>query len=122
MVNDVRKPVVVIHKAIEYAMPGGIRKRSRNNRVFYGHYHPPGKNPKINARRKLIRAHAVIKILGDRRPYAIEIQYLIEKYKEGDYEVSKNDAGLADGVKKKLEDYLGSRPDNRDLIDDFRAF
>lgn len=102
-------------------MLGGIRKRSRNNRVFYGHYHPPGKNPKINARRKLTRAHVVIKILGDRRPYRMEVQYLIEKYKDGDYSVVENRKELAEGVKKKLEDYLVSRPDQRDLLE-FRAF
>ena len=101
-VEDIRKPIAVIHKAVEYAMPGGIRKRSRNNRVFYGHYHSPGKNPKINARRKLTRAHAVVKILGDRRPYRVQVLYLIEKYKNDDYSVVEDRKKLAEGVKRKL--------------------
>lgn len=112
-----------VHQAIEYAMPGGIRTRGDNNREFFSFYHPPGGNPGQDARSAKKRAYAHIRILGDRRPYTIVVEYVIEKREhDGSYKVHEKSKFYAEQILDKIKDYLVSRPSSRDVIDDFKAF
>ena len=121
-VKDVRRSISTIYQAIEYGLPGGVFKRSRNNRVFFGHYHPPRGNPNVDARRKINRAQAVVYIMNEKRPYDVVIDYRVERYSGGSYSVIDRDQSHAEKIKRKIQDYLVSRPDKRSMIDDFRAF
>ena len=104
------------------ASPGGILKRGANNRTFYSHYHPPGGDPRKDARRSEKRAQSVIHLLNSRRPYTIVVQYFVEQRFNGQYQVMNMDEEQAEKIKQKLDEDLASRPDAPDFIDDFRPF
>ena len=113
--------VTILH-AVEYASPGGIRRRSQNERTFYSAYHPPGGDFKIDASQSRNRARSVISVMNDRRPYTIVISYEIEERFGGVYRKMREDDEMARKVKKRFLTYLASRPEKGDFVDDFRAF
>ena len=119
---EVNRSLVTLYQAIAYASPGGVLRRSKNNRVFYSHYHPPGGDFKRDARRRKKRAQSVITLMNSKRPYLITFEYRVEQRFNGKYEQISTSEKQANRVKRRLEDYLASRPDNTDMIDDFRAF
>lgn len=115
--------IAAVYKAIEYGMPGGIRERGSNNREFLSFYHMPGGDPSQDARSAKKRAHAKIELLGERRPYTIKVRYIIEKRNsDGSYSKLEDNRNYAGQVLDRIKDYLVSRPSNRDIIDDFKAF
>lgn len=61
-------------------------------------------------------------ILGDRRPYDIQVQVFVEKKKSenGRFEVTDQDLGLSEKVAKRIKEALYQSHNNRNIIDDFR--
>jgi len=57
-----------------------------------------------------------------KRPYAISFRCKVQERGDGTYfDVGQSDE-LAQKVKKKFMEYLASRPEKTDFIDDFRVF
>ena len=113
--------VTILH-AVEYASPGGIQRRSQNERTFYSAFHPPGGNFKIDASQSQKRARAIITIYNERRPYTIVIKYVIQERSSGSYRKVGEDDVMANKIKKRFLTYLATRPEKSDFVDDFRAF
>lgn len=69
------------------------------------------------------RAHTRVTILGDRRPYDIQVEVLIEGRKpDGSFELVGHDDGKAARIAEKLRQALNQSRDNRNVIDDLRPF
>jgi hypothetical protein len=101
----------------------GIRGQSANGREIVTKYHSPKGDGYDNAATKTTRAYSRLRILGDRRPYTLQVQYVVEKRKDsGEYVVQSYDEEKAQKILKKLLDFLVTRPDREDFIDDFRPF
>jgi hypothetical protein len=101
----------------------GIRGRSANGRELVSKYHSPSGDGYDYADTKAERAYAKLKILGERRPYTLQVQYIIEKRNsKGVYKLSNYDQEKAEKVLKGVIDYLVTRPEREDFIDDFRPF
>lgn len=119
-----------IRKGLNTILPGGVRTASANQRTLTSFYFPP-QDPQTKSKSKLmtaetapIRAVATVVVLGDRRPYQIEIKVSVERRSRDDaayYHVSY-DSRLARLFARDLQDYLVKSQENRDLIDDFRPF
>lgn len=103
--SDIKKAVV--------AIIGEPRLISENQREFFGPYH--GNN-------KLQRAYYHILILGARRPYQLEIKYVIEKKYENKFIFSSFDRTKAAKAADDIKNRLNESRDNANVIDDFRAF
>ena len=69
-----------------------------------------------------VRHYAVMTILGARRPYDIEIRAFVERKRGKEYDSQGEDSDVARRLAKELKDKLNQSRDNRNLIDDFRAF
>jgi hypothetical protein len=114
-VDDVDRPLSQIKRAIEIVFARGIRRISPNGRELESDYAPL---PKKNSH----RTYHLARILGDRRPYRIEIENIVEANQGRGYVIVDHDEEVALKMRKKLQRFLDQSPQDRDLIDDFRAF
>jgi hypothetical protein len=120
--KGVNASVIHIIKAFDKAAVG-IRGRSANGRELVSKYHSPNGDGYDYAATSAERAYSKLKILGERRPYNLQVHYIVEeRNSKGIYQIKKYDEGKAQKVLKSLIDYLVTRPDREDFIDDFRPF
>lgn|GEM_PF-2198923 len=121
-ITKLRRSLVTIIQAVEYGLPGGITERSQNERTFYSGYFPPNGNMRVDASTSKERARCKIMVYKAKRPYAISFRCKVQERGDGTYfDVGQSDE-LAQKVKKKFMEYLASRPEKTDFIDDFRVF
>lgn len=123
-------PLMDIKKAVEEALPGGSRFISSNGREYYSKYFEPKKieNVLSESARPDQRSFAHVYILGDSRPYDIEVKVPIE------HKISqKNQLGIiynqvgwdnetALEILRSIYHLLDERRKKQNLFDDFRAF
>ena len=136
-IRDLNYSLVDIEKGISATVPKGVGKISENRRVFTSKYFDPEsfemeRSTQQNDLRE--RASVIVTVLGDRRPYSVEIEVLIEKdtseveikkdddFIEGKFSKSGKDKGLAKYFRERLANYLARLERNKNLIDDFRPF
>jgi hypothetical protein len=101
----------------------GLRGKSTNGRELVSRYQRPGSNSYDNASGETVRAYSRLLILGDRRPYTIQVQYVIEERGKGEgYQIKRYDDVVARQTLRKVLEFLVNRPDREDFIDDFKAF
>ncbi len=120
--DELRRPLNDIRKAIYVTMQGKVKRKSENNRTYFSTFHRPGQDLRLTAYKQPERAQLAITILGDRRPYKVAVVYKIDKLSGGEYRFDRYDKSLARQYLDKVEKYLASRPEERDIIDDFRAY
>lgn len=118
-----------INDGIATILPAGQLSRSVNGREIISNYY--GNKKQINKSDKLRkeqRNQVVIKVLGDRRPYAVSIVVRIEN-RVGDtngnwqeYEEVGLDLPAAQEIARRLGLFLKEAKIERNVIDDFRAF
>ncbi len=120
-------------KSVNASIPGlvkafdrasnGLRGKSANGREIVSRYQKPGSGSYDNAGMEKERAYSRLLILNDRRPYTIQIQYVIEeRLSDGGYSIKGYDEAAANKVMKRLLEFLVNRPDREDFIDEFKAF
>lgn len=64
-----------------------------------------------------------VTILGDRRPYDIQVQVMIEdRDGDGGFELTDRDDDKAAALADKIKKALNQSRDSRNVIDDFRSF
>lgn len=120
--KKVNHSVDAIIKAYERSTTG-IRGRSQNGRELISKYHSLKGDVYDNAYNKKERAYSKLSILGDRRPYVLRVLYVIEERTEsGSYEVVEYNEESAHRILDKMVEFLVTRPDKDDFIDDYRAF
>lgn len=102
---------------------GEPRDVSRNGREMISHYFDK-KNKRIEKPDNVKeRYFAMITILGDRRPYDIQVEVFVET-REDDNEFSSpdRDDDRAAVMAEKIRQSLNQSRDTRNVIDDFRSF
>ena len=104
------------------AIAGEPRLVSENHREYTSAYFSRKKDPHFDPQKSKERLYAKFTILGDRRPYDIQVQVFIEEKSGGLYEDSGLDEPMTDKITDELKHALTKRPENRNLIDEFRAF
>lgn len=106
--------------AITKVAPQGIRSTSSNQREYYSNYFLPGAEEEPATKRE--RAYAHFLVLGDRRPYRTEVYVINERASGGAFHKDGQDKALARELAKRLETVLAKSREDRNFIDDFRAF
>lgn len=67
------------------------------------------------------RLQTVVTVLGDRRPYTIKVEVLVEvKLQEDVYELSDRDDKMAEKLAARIKEALYQSQMNRNVIDDFK--
>lgn len=114
-VSDTRKTIVSII--------GEPRSISENGRELLSKYYD--KKGKEIAKMDMIRERYTTKVtvLGDRRPYDVQVEVLIEsRDREGGFELTDRDDDKAATLAEKIKKALNQGRDGRNVIDDFRSF
>jgi len=120
--KGVNASVPTLIKAFDRATTG-LRGRSANGRDIVSRYQKPGATTSDNAVNDAKRAYSRLIILGDRRPYTLQVQHIVEKRtSSGTYDVVQYDDRMARETLKRVLDFLVHRPDKEGFIDDFKAF
>lgn len=125
-IKNVDWPLQSLCSLVVYELPTGLRTTSPNGREFYSkHFVLDG--PKYKpAGDALERYTATVTVLGDSRPYDIEIFVTHEKrvLKETgfDYAEVGHNLMLAREIEYKLKTELAKHREDRNIIDDFRVF
>ncbi len=120
--DEILRPLKSVRKAVYYVFKGRVKRKSRNGRTYYSEWHRPGKSLKLSAYKQKERARLEVTILGDRRPYQVAVAYRVEELSGRDYELKGYDMNLAKKYLREIEDFLAARPEERDVIDDFRPY
>ncbi|UXR65692.1 hypothetical protein EZJ49_05450 [Bdellovibrio bacteriovorus] len=69
------------------------------------------------------RFYTHVTILGDRRPYDVQVQVLVEgRNEDGGFDLLDRDDERAAPIAEKLRQTLNQSRDSRNVIDDFRSF
>ncbi len=117
---------IAIHELQRVAidsLPLGKRGQSANERELYSEYFVEKGGEYVAARGVPTRRYAHITILGDRRPYKIEVQVIVEsRGSRGEYSHQKYDEGMARVITRRIQNALHKRREDRNIIDDFRVF
>ena len=103
------------------SLPNGQRKAVQGGREFYSNFFVP-KSGQYSSQKDSVRFYAYVVILGDRRPYDIQITVYRQELKGREYHDVGVDKGLGRMVMRKLQSALSKRRGERDFIDDFRVF
>lgn len=111
-----------IRKAITSNI-GEPRSISQNQRTFTSVYFSPKPDKKFDAQKSKQRAYAQVVVLGDRRPYDIECTVFIEERDpDGGYSQIGEDTAQSEQLAANIKKKLHQSTDDRNIIDDFRAF
>ncbi len=119
--TDLNRSLNTLQLAIKYALKGNV-KLSSNSKTYFSPYHLPGMDINALANNKKKRARIIITISGNRRPYRITVAYVVEEYRFGKYRFDHYDKKRAKKYKKRIQEYLVSRPEQKDIIDDFQPY
>lgn len=104
-------------------MFGEPRSVSQNGRELITDFMDKKGRMVESAKKAKERRYAHITILGERRPYDIVLNVIIETQVEpGVYEKYDEDELLSDVLAKSLHTELLKSLENRNIIDDFKAF
>ena len=104
-------------------MPLGLRKTSPNGREFYSNYFVVDGRKFKSADKSPIRRYAHILVLGDRRPYNLQILVHVEKGPQGQgFREVGTDQRLAKVIRNRVVQQLNKRREDMNIIDDFRVF
>jgi hypothetical protein len=109
-------------KQVILSVVGDARSLSQNQRTYLSQYFGPKSDKKFDANKSKRRMYARITILGDRRPYNIAIDVIIEQKNGSVYEEVGLDTKKAEKFSQEIEDRLHKGIENRNVIDDFRIF
>lgn len=102
---------------------GEPRSVSQNGREILSKFYDRKEKaiPRMEMARERFYTH--VTILGDRRPYDIQVEVLVEgRNADGGFEVISRDDDRATTIAEKLRQALNQSRDTRNVIDDFRSF
>ncbi len=130
-VDNLAYPIESIHQVVRKNLPGNLSRRSPNGREYYsGAFKLPFKyrNRQSGQSGKVYeKAYAKITILGETRPYSLEVEILVyeivdENSSKPRYAYSHRQRDMEKSLVTKMRDQLVKRSKSRSTIDEFRAF
>lgn len=129
-IDDVNLPYTTVKTIVISALPGGLGEQSSNGRTLKSGYFAVARGDVF---RSLLssevdslpeRGYAKVVILGERRPFRLDIrafrQYRDRSTKK--YVGDTFDKALTVDLVKRIREALANRREDRNVIDDFRAF
>ena len=121
VIRDVPLSYNAIKTVVTANLPQGLKKESPNGRELTSGYFAVDtfapEKPDMN-----IRAYAVVTILGSSRPYNVDVKVIREAKKKGFYRSEGRHDEMTLALGERLKQALADRREDRNIIDDFRAF
>jgi hypothetical protein len=127
VVEEIDWPIAEIRTVIGQVLPVGVRAMSPNgHEILSRHFVLDRQGRPVPANDAIKRYYTQILILGDRRPYNIEILVTQEERalrgNQFTYVISGYDTRLAKQLESRLRSELTKRREDRNIIDDFRVY
>ena len=124
-IMDVMAPLPTIRAIVMNSLPGGAKKQSVNGReLTSGYFKPDDLDEPADEDR--VRSYATVTILGERRPFSVDVHVFREVRERHEgvtaYRIVGQDKRIADKLTKTIREALANRPEDRNIIDDFKAF
>jgi len=114
--------LTTVKKTVSNVIPQGVKEESINGREFKSGYFNP-RNWDEDATDLAERAYAKVLILNSGRPYRIDVHVYREKRsRDGQYKKASEDSKLTKDLVDRLKEALADRREDRNIIDEFRAF
>lgn len=120
-IPNIEVPYNLLMSVIKNTMPGGVRSSSANGRTLTSNYFDPKDLDEDAEEGAKTRGYAVVVVNGSSRPYNILVRAYRET-KSGDEWKTKLDEDLGEKVTQRLKAAINDDRQNRNVIDDFRAF
>lgn len=120
-ITDQNQSLMDIKKAITSVI-GEPRAVSENQRTLLSQYFSRKPDPKFDPQKSKERLYAKVAILGDRRPYDVEVEVIVEEREGNSYVAIGNEMSEAKKLGKDIRSKLNLGREDRNVIDDFRAF
>jgi ferredoxin-NADP reductase len=116
-------PFTIVRATVISRMPFGVRNQSENGREFTSGYFSTLSLDE-EAAEKPTREYALVTILGSGRPYSISVKVTREQRLKNStrYREVGQDKHLAGELADRIKAALAERREDRNVIDDFRAF
>ncbi|MEK2643708.1 hypothetical protein [Bdellovibrio sp. BCCA] len=105
------------------AVIGEPRSVSQNGREILSQFYD--KKNKVIEKMDMAREryYTHVTVLGDRRPYDVQVEVLVEgRNEEGGFDLLDRDDDRAGVIAEKIRQSLNQSRDTRNVIDDFRSF
>lgn len=118
VVSNIDRPLLELQKAAASTLPAGKKGTSENGREFYSNPYKIKGSAYELAKPDESYFVAEVFVLGDRRPYVIEINVfrVVNSQRVG------KDNKLEKRLKNEILQDLAKRRENRNVIDSFRPF
>lgn len=116
------KSLNLIRTTIQNMMAPRPRNISQNLREYTSQFFSRKDEANFDPQTSNERAYAVFVILGDRRPYHVDISVFVERRQGSRYIKVGTDRKLAQELLVELRTRLHQSQEDRNLIDGFRAF
>jgi hypothetical protein len=120
--KDQDKSLNLIRTTIQNMMAPRPRNISQNLREYTSQFFSRKDEANFDPQSASERAYALFVILGDRRPYHVDITVFIERRQGSRYIKVGTDRKLAQELLVELRTRLHQSQEDRNLIDGFRAF
>ena len=117
-IENLDRPLLELQKSAASTLPGGMKSYSENAREFYSNPFKVSGSGYATAKSNEKHLLAHVLVLGDRRPYVIEIRV----YKVVNSQRVGTDNKLEKRLKNEILADLAKRRENRNVIDNFRPF
>lgn len=117
-INELDRPLLELQKSAASSLPGGMKTFSENAREFTSNPFKLKNNAYEAAKPNENYLVAEVLVLGDRRPYKMEIRV----YKVVDSQRVATDNKIEKRLKNEILADLAKRRENRNVIDTFRPF
>ncbi len=109
-------------KRLVTSVIGDPRKLSENQRTFYSRYFSRKADAAFDPEKSKERLYAKVVVLGERRPYDVEVEVIVEERVGRAYQEVGPDVSEATKLGKDIRNRLNQGRIERNAIDDFRAF
>jgi hypothetical protein len=110
-----------IKKAVIAAI-GDPRSVSENQRTVVSQYFGLASDKRFDPKTSKVRMYSRVTILGDRRPYDIVVDVIVEKKQGRLYQPVVTNPKEAQSILADIKKALHQSLEERNIIDDFRAF
>jgi hypothetical protein len=124
--RELEAPLGELRAGIGAAVPVGLRGVSPNGREMFSKHFVVAKERYKPAADALERYYAHITILGDRRPYDVEVLVVQEKRvlrgNKFTYVITGHARDLALALEQDIRRELSKRREDRNVVDDFRVY
>lgn len=117
-ISGKKHALATIQKIILSSLPEGLNKKTANGREYISNFFSCSTSDVQEDE----RCYALVRIIGNRRPYNVFIEVFVMKHQYGEWVNIGEDIELSKKLATKVQKKLSEIKSEHNMVDDFRAF